>query len=71
MIVFAGSKLKATDVDGNTKPISAIGPEDDILKVGDLTAIGLLHRILKELKIMNLHLYNLTDMGIEPSDIEV
>ena len=70
MIVFAGSKLKATDNSGNTQSISVIDAEQDTLKVGDLNALQYLNKILKELKIMNLHLFNITDIQIEHGDVE-
>jgi len=73
MIVFAGSSsstLKATDTNGNTKSIGVIGENQDTLKVGDLETSVYLYEILKQLKIMNIHLSNMTDMGIEKSDIE-
>ena len=70
MIVFAGSRLKATDVNGNSQPISVIGAESDILKVGDLDTSTTLLKILKELRIMNLYLSHITDIDIERSDIE-
>lgn len=69
MIVFAGSRLKATDSDGNTQSIKVIGAEQDTLKVGDLETSTYLYNILKELKILNLHMATITDNFIENRDI--
>lgn len=38
--------------------------------VSDMSVEELLSDILKELKIMNLHLSSITDMLIEPKDIQ-
>ena len=70
MIVFSGSRLKATDVNGNTQNISIVGAESDTLKIGDFDSAFLLSKILKELRIMNLYLSHMTDIAIERSDIE-
>lgn len=71
MIVYSGSRLKATDTNGNTQAVGVIGAEQDTLKVGDQETSFLLYKIWKELKIMNLHLSNMTDVDIETADIEV
>lgn len=69
MIVFSGSRLKATDSDGNTKSISVIDAEQDTLKVGDDEQREYLTKILKELKILNLQMSLITDNFIEHKDI--
>lgn len=69
MIVFAGSRLKATDNDGNTQSLGVIGPEQDELKVADDINRELLYNIIKELKIMNYHMSLMTDSIISERDI--
>jgi len=70
MIVYASPRSQGVDVDGNTHAVSIIGSELDTLKVGDLSSSTYLGKILKQLKIMNIHMSSLTDMVIENSDIE-
>lgn len=69
MIVFAGSRLKATDNDGNTQSIKVIGPEQDTLKVGNDELSTLLMGVIKELRILNLHMTFITDNYITKNDI--
>ena len=69
MIVFSGSRLKATDTDGNTQSLGVIGPEQDELKVADDTNRELLYNIIKELKILNYHMSLMTDSIISERDI--
>ena len=71
MIVYANGKVKGTDVDGNTSDITAQGPEDDELKVSDNQSRDYLHSIIKELRILNLHMSMITDQHIVRDDVEV
>jgi len=70
MIVFAGSRLKGTDNDGNTQSIGVIDQTQDTLKTGDDINRELLYNIIKELKIMNYHLSLMTDNNITVRDIQ-
>lgn len=70
MIVFAGSRLKGTDADGNTQNVSVVGAQSDTLKVSDLYTSTLLHDILKELRLLNLHIGNITELNIGTEDME-
>jgi len=70
MIVFSGSRLKATDVDGNTQSIGVVGQEQDELKVADDINRELLYTIIKELKILNYHMSIMTDNIITERDID-
>lgn len=72
MIVYSGSRLKATDIDGNTQSLSivAAGEAKDQLKVADEETRDLLHNILKELRIMNIHLSIATDINIDKSVVD-
>jgi hypothetical protein len=72
MIVYAAGsgKLKATDTNGNTKDIGVVGEYQDTIKVSDVETSQYLYEVLKQLKIMNIHLSNMTDMDIEKADIE-
>jgi hypothetical protein len=71
MIVYANGKVKGTDIDGNTADITAQGPENDELKVSDNESRDYLQRIIKELKILNLHMSLMTDENIRVHDVEV
>jgi len=71
MIVYANGRLTATDLDGNTQPISVIGVEQDTLKVADDEARDLLYNVIKELKILNLHMSVITDNTIDREEVEV
>ena len=70
MIVFSGSRLKATDNDGNTQPIKVIGPEQDTLKVGSDELNMLIGHMIKELRILNLHMAIITDNFITEKEID-
>ena len=70
MIVFAGSRLKATDNNGNSQSIGVIDSSQDSLKVGDDINRELLYNIIKELKIMNYQLSLATDSNITERDIQ-
>jgi len=50
MIVYSGSRLKATDTNGDTQNVSVQGAEQDELKVSDHNLENLLVNILKELR---------------------
>ena len=71
MIIYANGRLTATDLDGNTQPISVIGAEQDTLKVADDESRDLLYSVIKELKILNLHMSFITDNVIDREDVEV
>jgi hypothetical protein len=71
MIVYASPRTQGIDIEGDTQPISVMGPEQDSLKIEDQEQYGLLNNILKELKIMNLHLTSMTDNHIQSQDVEV
>lgn len=70
MIVFAGSRLKGTDPDGNTQSVGVLDAEQNSLRVGDDESRTLLNAILKELKILNLHMAFVTDNFIEKEDVD-
>jgi hypothetical protein len=71
MIVYASGKVLGTDGDGDTQEITAQGPESDELKVSDNEARDYLHSIIKELRILNLHMSLMTDQHINRQDVEV
>jgi len=71
MIVYANGKVLGTDSNGNTQEISVQGPKLDELKVSDNESRDSLNNIIKELKILNIHLSILTDMNITRQDVEV
>lgn len=69
MIVYSGSRLKATDGEGNTQSISVIDVTQDSLKTGDDVSRQLLYNIIKELKIMNYHMSLMTDSIITEREV--
>lgn len=69
MIVFAGSRLKATDNDSNTQSLKVIDTTQDTLKTGDDINRELLYNIVRELKIMNYHMSLMTDSIITERDV--
>jgi len=71
MIVYANGKVKGTDYAGDTQDITAHGPQSDELKVSDMESRDYLHSIIKELRILNLHMSQLTDLNISRQDVEV
>jgi len=71
MIVYANGRLTAIDVEGNTQDIGVVGPEQDTLKVSDDESKDLLYAIIKELKMLNLHMASITDLIITSSEVEV
>jgi len=71
MIVYANGKVKGTDDHGDTQDITAEGPESDELKVSDNESRDYLHSIIKELRILNLHMSMMTDQNITRQDVEV
>jgi hypothetical protein len=71
MIIYANGKVLATDSDGNTQEVAVIGPYSDELKVGDDESRDYLHSIIKELRILNLHMSMMTDQNIRRQDVEV
>jgi len=71
MIIYANGTLKATDVNGNTQNIGVVGPQQDELKTSDLNQQDILENIVKELKMMNLHLALMTDVDIDRETVEV
>ena len=70
MIVYASPKAQGTDTEGNTQPISVVGADQDQMRVADLESRDLLGNILEQLKIMNIHLSDVSDMQIGREDIE-
>lgn len=71
MIVYANGKTLGTDADGNVTSIGAIEPGLDTLKVGDMETRELLYKVIKELKILNLHMSYMTDLVIDKEEVEV
>ena len=71
MIVYANGKLIATDSEGNTQPIAAVGEKQDTLKIADDEVRELLCNIITELKILNIYMSDITDNHIEENDVEV
>ena len=71
MIIYSGSIVKGTDVDGNTQNIGVVGAQQDELKISDLNQQDMLTNIIKELKIMNVHLELMTDTSIDREEVEV
>lgn len=69
MIVYASPINQGTDIDGNTQKISVVGADKDELRVADMDQRDLLESILKQLKIMNIHLSIMTDNQIDKKDI--
>lgn len=71
MIIYSGSIVKGTDVDGNTQNIGVVGAQQDELKISDLNQQDMLTNIIKELKIMNMHLALMTDISLNREEVEV
>lgn len=71
MIVYANGRVIGTDIDGDAQFVSIIGAAQDTLKAADDESRTLLAAIIKELKIMNLHLSLMTDNVIERTDVGV
>ena len=69
MIVYSGSRLKATDTNGDTQNVSVQGAEQDELKVSDHNLENLLVNILKELRKNNMYMTIISDMYIKNSDL--
>jgi len=69
MIVYSGSRLKATDTNGDTQNVSVQGAEQDELKVSDYNLENLLVSILKELRKNNMYMTIISDMYIKNSDL--
>lgn len=61
-------QVKVEDSDGNS--LTARGTTNREQMVWDEESIGLLGQILKELKIMNLHLSLITDETIDKTEVE-
>ena len=64
MIVYSNARVIGTDVDGNAQFVSVIGPEQDTLKAADDESRDLLYDVIKELKILNLHMAFITDKAL-------
>jgi hypothetical protein len=71
MIVYANGRVIATDLQGDAQNIAVIGEEQDTLKVADDEARDLLYNVIKELKILNLHMSIVTDNDIRREEVEV
>ena len=71
MIVYSNARVIGTDVDGNAQFVSVIGPEQDTLKAADDESRDLLYDVIKELKILNLHMAFITDNALGREDVEV
>ena len=70
MIVYASPKAQGTDTDGNTQPVSVVGPHSDELKIADIEQRDILYSILEQLKILNLYMASMSDMIIDESNVE-
>lgn len=70
MIVYASPRAQGTDEDGNTWPISVVGAAQNELRTADEDQRDLLTSLLKEMKIMNIHLASITSMYIDREEIE-
>lgn len=71
MIIFANGKLKGTTPNGDISDIGTVGPDYDQVKTNDVDNYILLTAMLKELKIMNLHMMQITDTHITNEDIDI
>lgn len=71
MIVYSNARVIGTDIDGNAQFVSVIGPEQDTLKAADDESRDLLYDVIKELKILNLHMAFITDNALGREDVEV
>ncbi len=71
MIVYANGRVVATDTDGDTQPVGVVGTQQDTLKVADDESRGLLFNVIQELRILNMHMTDMTDNVIEKEDVEV
>lgn len=71
MIIYSGSIVKGTDTEGNTQNIGVVGAQQDELKISDLNQQDMLTNIIKELKIMNMHLALMTDISLNREEVEV
>jgi hypothetical protein len=71
MIVYANGRVVATDINGDTQPVGVIGASQDTLKVADDEARDLLFNVIQELRILNMHMTDMTDNVIQKEDVEV
>lgn len=61
--------VEIKDSDGN--PVDHVGINSDTLKVSDGDLFCLMTEVLKELKIMNIHLSIMTDVCVDQEEVEV
>jgi hypothetical protein len=71
MIVYANGRVIATDTDGDTQPVGVVGAQQDTLKVADDESRDLLFNVIQELRILNMHMTDMTDNVISKEDVEV
>ena len=71
MIVYASGVVRGTDNDGDSQPVAVVGGDQDALKTSDMDQQDILTDLVKELKIMNMHLSLITDTSIHREDVEV
>ena len=64
-----GILLHGKDPDGTAQPVGIQGVENDEVKISDIELEDLLDEIIKEMKIMNLHMAIITDIYIRDEDI--
>jgi len=69
MIIFAKSRVVATDSEDDAQNIGVLGAGQDILKTGNLKQQELLENILLELKKINTYFSIVTDSEVKEEDI--
>ena len=69
MIVYASPRAQGVDVEGNTQPIAVVGAPLNELRIADLESRDYLQEVIKEIKIMNMHLSIMSDLIIDRKDI--
>jgi len=67
MIIYSRTKI-AKDTDGNLTDLQTLTPNNEV-KVSDENSVSLQKDILKQLKIMNIHLSINTDTIINDYDV--
>ena len=58
------------DENGDVQTFKLVGLEDDELKINSDDVIYTLGKVIKELKIMNIHLALITDSNIDREDVQ-
>lgn len=64
MIIYSRTAL-AQDVDGNLTRLTTTGPHQDSVKTYDINIQRYLPEILEQLKILNFHMYTITENDID------